>query len=114
MDEEGRDENDYQPDMPPLDDAEYLRGYLFDAGPIVNTGMGGVSLRSEHLIAWQKETGVRLSAWEARVLRRLSQEYLAETHRAAKRGCKPPWLAPDFKPEKTALQVSALAKQRTK
>lgn len=109
MDEQGRQEDDYRPDMPPLDGADYIINHLFDVGPVVNTGMGCIALRSEHLLAWQQETGIRLSGWEARTLRRLSNEYMGESRRAEKRGCQPPWAQPDFKPEPTAVQLALLA-----
>lgn len=107
--EEGRDGKDFQCDMPPLDSGGDLVGKLFDVGPVVNTGMGAVALRSEHLIAWQQETGVRLQLWESRFLRRLSNEYLAESQRAEKLGCEPPWTPPDHKREPSALQMSLRA-----
>jgi hypothetical protein len=83
-------DDDYQPEMPPVD-AVYLIGHLFDVGPVVGTGMGGVALRSEHLIPWQKETGVTLTVWEARTLRRLSADYLAESHKATAIDAVAPW-----------------------
>lgn len=95
--------------MPPVEGSACLLDYFFDVGPVVGTGMGGVPLRSEHLSAWQTETGTRLQSWEARALRRLSGEYLSESHRAEKLGCEPPWKAHDHKPEPTAVQLSLRA-----
>jgi len=83
-------DEDYQPDMPPID-AEYIVGYLFDVGPGVNTGMGDVPLRSEHLIAWQEETGILLQPWQAGFLRGLSREYLSQAQKSEKIDCPPPY-----------------------
>jgi len=96
----------YMPEMPPLEQGAYLVGYLLDVGPTVAAGMGAGPITSKDLIAWQQETGVNLQPWEAKTLRRLSGEYLSESHRAEKLGCAPPWKSPDLKPEKTALQLS--------
>ncbi|MCR4297509.1 MAG: hypothetical protein NUV75_01965 [Gallionella sp.] len=80
----------YHPDMPPCD-AEYLLAYLWDCGPAVSAGMGDVPLRSEHLIAWQEETGIPLQPWEAKMLRSLSREYLAQAQKSEKPDCPPPY-----------------------
>ena len=80
----------YHPDMPPCD-AEFIIGILFDVGPVVNTGMGEVQLRSEHIIAWQEETGVPLQPWQSRFLRALSREYLAQAQKSEKIDCPPPF-----------------------
>ena len=89
-------DEDYQPDMPPID-AEFIVGFLFDVGPGVNTGMGDVPLRSEHLIAWQEETGILLQPWQAGFLRRLSREYLSQAQKSEKPDCPPPY-KPDCPP----------------
>lgn len=83
------DEN-YRPDMPEID-APHIVEYLFDVGPAVNTGMGAVSLRSEHLIPWEQETGIELQPWEARFLRRLSVDYLVQAQKSEKIDCPPPY-----------------------
>ncbi len=80
----------YLPDMPPVD-VDHIIEYLFDIGPDVNTGMGDVPLRSEHLIAWQEETGISLLPWEARFLRRLSRAYIVQAQKSEKPDCQPPF-----------------------
>jgi hypothetical protein len=54
-------------------------------------GAGPVSWRE--INEWQRATGINLPAWEARLIRRLSSEYLAETRRAESENCPPPWRA---------------------
>ena len=94
------------PEMPPLERAAYLVGYLLEIGPTLAAGMGSGPITHEELIAWCRLNGVELRPWEARFLRRLSGEYLSESRRSEKMGCIPPWIAPDFKPEPTAAQLA--------
>ena len=92
--------------MPPIDGAEYLLAYLWEVGPIMSGAMGSGPITHGEIQSWQWNTGVRLSAWEARALKQLSIEYLSEQHRAEKLGCEPPWKTEDMKQEPTALQMS--------
>lgn len=79
-----------QIEMPPVT-AEYLIGHLMDAGLVDVGGMGQAPLSWTTLRHWREQTGVRLSPWEARLLRRLSSEYIAEQHRAEAIDAKAPW-----------------------
>ena len=97
----------YVPELPPIDEAPaYLVAYLFEIGPAVSTGMGPVPLDDARIGWWQQNTGIVLRPWEARWLIRLSKDYLAETHKAKKRGCQSPWAIPGEKLEASALQLS--------
>lgn len=78
-------------EMPPFDDGEYLIGYLYELGPTVAAGMGAGPVTFAEMAAWQAARGFELEPWEARLLRRLSVDYLAESHRATERNCPPPW-----------------------
>jgi hypothetical protein len=78
-------------EMPPLDQGEYLIGYLYEVGPTVAAGMGAGPVTFAEMAAWQAARGFELEPWEARLLRRLSVDYLAESHRATQRDCQPPW-----------------------
>lgn len=78
-------------EMPPVDQGEYLIGYLYELGPTVATGMGAGPITFAELVAWQAARGFEIEPWEARLLRRLSVDYLAESHRATQRDCQPPW-----------------------
>lgn len=78
-------------EMPPVDQGEYLIGYLYEMGPTVAAGMGAGPVSFAELVAWQAARGFELEPWEARLLRRLSVDYLAESHRATQRDCQPPW-----------------------
>lgn len=78
-------------EMPPFDQGEYLIGYLYEVGPTVAAGMGAGPVTFTEIAAWQAARGFELEPWEARLLRRLSIDYLAESQRATKRECPPPW-----------------------
>ena len=90
MRSERRDE-DYWPEMPSAEGADYLLGYLWEVGPTLVAGMGAGPITHQELCAWQANSGVRLQPWEARILRRLSIDYLAEMSRAERADCPAPW-----------------------
>ncbi len=85
--------------MPPCS-APYLLGYLFEVGPAMHTGMGDAPLSHSEIAAWQANTGIRLTAWEARTLRRLSVDYVNETARATLASAKAPWVDEDMNVER--------------
>lgn len=100
------------PDMPPCD-APHLLGYLFEIGPTLAAGMGEGPLTHGEIASWQANTGIELQAWEARLLRRLSIDYLNQSHKARARDCPPPWgdaPVPNLKAERTRNALRALAK----
>lgn len=86
-----RGDDDYYPEMPPCE-SRYLLGYLmFDLGPSFAAGSMGPGQPELELAAWQSNTGIVLSPWESRVLKRLSLEYVTYLHEYAKPDCPPPW-----------------------
>ncbi len=44
------------------------------------------------LTAWQEVMGIELEPWEARLIRRLSSEYISQYHEAEKPDCPAPWV----------------------
>lgn len=78
--------------MPPLDWGDYLVEYLFEIGPTLPTGMGSAPLTPPVIESAQRLLGIEFQPWEARLLLRLSREYLAESLKATKDGCPPPWV----------------------
>lgn len=82
---------DIEPDMPPLEWGRYLVDYLFELGPTVAAGMGSGPLPPSEIEAGQRLLGIQFLPWEARLLLRLSREYLQESHRATEERCTPPW-----------------------
>jgi hypothetical protein len=84
-----RKDDEYQPDMPPVD-AEYLLAYLFEIGPTMAAGGYPGPITNAELDAWCNRIGLDLQPWESRFLCRLSREYLNESHRAEKPDCSEP------------------------
>lgn len=82
-----------EPVMPP-NPAPLIINRLIEIGLTDVAGMGAVPLGWGTILHWSQVTGIRLPPWEARLLRRLSTEYLAEGRRAEAEGCPPPWAAP--------------------
>lgn len=80
------------PDMPPVTpESMYLVEMLLDAGPIVSSTSGTRALTWRDFEAWERVTGADVRPWEARILRRLSNDYLAELNRAEAYDAPPPW-----------------------
>jgi len=79
--------------MPP-NPMPHITERFIEMGMIEAAGMGTVPLSWSTIAAWSHMTGVRLCPWEARTIRRLSTEYLAESRRAEDMTCPPPWKAP--------------------
>ena len=97
-----------EPALPPLTAGEHIVGHLFDAGPVLHTGMGPVPLSWSELATWQRVTGVELSPWEAQTLRRLSAEYIA-TQQAAEDPAMPPPYATAPTQDQRARVAASLA-----
>lgn len=86
-------DDEYQPPMPPLDAAEHVVGFLWEIGPVLHGSMGAGPVTHEEIACWQQNIGVRLEPWEARFIRALSHEYLAESTRAESPDAQAPWQA---------------------
>lgn len=81
-----------EPDLPQLSpEYSFLVSYLFDAGPTSRGGQFGTVLTWPDLQAWQAGAGVSLPAWQLRMLRHLSAQYLSESIRADTHDAPPPW-----------------------
>jgi hypothetical protein len=80
-------DEDFEPDMPEAGAAEYLLGHFWAVGPT----LGDEALTDTELRNHQENMGTPFSPWECKILKRLSREYLAESHRATRRDCKPPF-----------------------
>lgn len=84
-------DEDFEPSMPDPGNAEYLLGHLWTVGPTMGEG----AITSGELRDYQSNMGIRLSPWECKTLRRLSVDYLNESHRATKADCPPPFESTD-------------------
>ena len=71
----------FEPDMPPAGNAEYLLKHFWEVGPAI----GDAPITSGELRHYQENAGISLNPWECATLRRLSIDYLNESHHATKR-----------------------------
>lgn len=79
--------------MPP-NPAPHIIGWLTEIGLVDGGGMGMAPLRWSEIAAWQAVSGVTLEPWAARLIRRLSVEYVAMSRKAENENCPSPWRAP--------------------
>ncbi len=95
--------------MPPCE-ALYLAGWLFEIGPTMVAGMSEGPLTHGEIESWQRNTGISLNTWEARILKRMSIDYLSESRKATERGYPSPWIdAPYAKREPDQVAASLKA-----
>lgn len=80
------------PPMPP-NPMPHIVARAIEVGLTEAAGMGAGPISWREIAYWQQNTGVVLPPWEARLLRRLSIEYVAEGRRAESENCSPPWRA---------------------
>lgn len=78
------------PRMPP-NPAPHFTDWLIEIGLTEAAGMGSAPISWSTIDAWQRRTGVPITPWEARLLRRLSMAYHAEGRLAEAETCPPPW-----------------------
>lgn len=72
-------------EMPPCEGP--LVSYLFEIGPSIHDG----PITHQEVGAWMDNSGIRLTSWEARMLRRLSGEYLIASAQATDIEAPAPW-----------------------
>lgn len=91
---QGFAKNNLPPPLPDKGAAGRVVDWLFEVGPTVPGGMGPAALTHSEILAWQRNVGIRLTPWEARMLRALSREYLSEHLAADDPARPPPWVDP--------------------
>lgn len=79
-----------EPELPP-NPLPYITEWLFEVGPTSPGGMGPAAVSWRDLEAWRALAGVDLMPWEAKLLRRLSTDFVNELHDAKKPDCPAPW-----------------------
>jgi len=77
------------PTMPP-NPAPHLIARLTEIGITESGGMGPAPLSWREIEAWQRLTNVHIAPWEARLMRRLSLDYLTESRKAESENCPSP------------------------
>jgi hypothetical protein len=80
------------PQMPP-NPAPHIVEWLIEIGLTDNSGMSATPLTWCEINAWCARTRVSPAPWEARLIRRLSSDYIAESRKAESETCPPPWRA---------------------
>lgn len=84
--------DDLTPDFPPIR-TPWIIDHLMDLGPSEAGAMGPVPISWASIDHWQRCSCIDLPPWTARLLRRLSVDFVAETVRAREPDCPPPWTA---------------------
>lgn len=83
--------------------------WFWEIGP----ASAGAAISHTEIRCWQENTGFELQSWQARLLRRLSQEFLAESARAADEKCRPPCPLEDFAPDPAKVADSLRDRMRS-
>lgn len=80
----------------PVNPSPAIIGRLMEIGPVEPAGMDRAPISWVTIQAWQSTMGKRLRPWEARLLRRLSIDYLTESRAAEDMQRPAPW-APQYR-----------------
>ena len=80
-------ERDQLPVVAPDCDASYIIDYLFDLG----ITLGDDAITHVEIRAWMENTGIRLTPWEARTIKQLSQAYLSGYQQSTSQDAETPW-----------------------
>ncbi len=70
----------------PENPAPHLTDWLLEIGPVV----GEHAIGWQDMAAWSRITGVELSPWEARTIRKLSKSFIDQRYMARKASCREP------------------------
>lgn len=96
------------PQMPP-NPAPHIIAWLVDMGITEPRGMGQAVLSWGEIDAWCRRTRLDIEPWVARLIRHLSNAYIAFGRQAESETCPPPWRAraapPDRSGEQAALEA---------
>lgn len=91
----------------------YLAEWLMEIGPLGSGGTGPVPLSWAELETWQRVTGIRLSAWEARTIRSLSRAFLDQLNKSKASTCPAPFKSSDINADAVTIQFRRMM-QRSK
>lgn len=76
----------------PPNPAPHMTEWLIEIGPTTAGTMGEAPISWQDLTEWQRNVGIVLDAWEARVIRRMSEAFLSQRHESEKPSCIAPFL----------------------
>lgn len=101
----------YVPELPSVDDGiACLVGCFIEIGPTLPAGMSSGPITQSEIGWYQWNTGVRFTAWEARLIRAMSVAYLNESAKATKQFYPPPWW-PEGEPRPMTKEEANIARQ---
>lgn len=95
-----------EPQMPPLPLPHMIERWT-EIGMTGSNGMSATPLNWVEIAAWQTNTCVRLTPWEARMIRALSLAYVAQSRISEEETCPPPWTGAVTEAEK-ATEIAVL------
>jgi hypothetical protein len=87
--------------MPPVP-LPHLVQWWTEIGVVGSNGMSATVLPWSEIAAWQVNTSVKLSPWESRIIRALSQAYVQQSRISEDETCPPPWRGEVTEAEKAA------------
>lgn len=97
----------------PVNPAPYITDWLYDIGPVVTGGMAMARLEWRDIRAWEESIGIKLAPWEARIIRRLSGEYLSMSMDAREEACAAPYTDRAITARNEAPLTEAIRRQET-
>lgn len=80
-----------------------------EIGPTLSGGFGPAPLTFSEILAWQHCTGRLLQPWEALMLRKMSIEYIAFSHKAESSMCPSPYVHELTDEDRRAIAASLKA-----
>ncbi|OWK32299.1 hypothetical protein [Sphingomonas mucosissima] len=95
--------------MPPVQAPELI-ARLIEIGLTEGGGMAPAPLSWSTIAGWSQVTKIPLQPWEARLMRRLSVEYVAEGRRAENENCPPPWRSTQISEAERVAELDDLQK----
>ena len=87
--------------MPPVPLPHIIQWWI-ETGVTGSNGMSATVLSWAEIAAWQANTSIKLSSWEARLIRALSQAYVQQSRISEDEACPPPWRGAVTEAEKAA------------
>ncbi|WP_082452791.1 hypothetical protein [Sphingomonas sp. Leaf208] len=87
--------------MPPLPLPHLIERWT-EIGMTGSNGMSATPLSWTEIAAWQANTCIRLSPWEARIIRALSLAYVGQSRDSEEETCPSPWRGAVTEAEKAA------------
>lgn len=91
------------------EDDVILTKFLYNFGPMTNTGMGPVPVPWREMLAWQQCTHTILAPWQMEALGLMTRAFVAEYNAASGEDMtSPPYSSEEFEEEKAVEAAAAL------